>query len=191
MSFLCGVNDHCAQGSVLMRGYQASDSFHYVDASPGEAEDPAVFDAEHPARVEVDAVGTARDAVDPKVANDDDVVAPALTLIRALHSQNRGDLAAAAVKRDRLRDGHRAEAAGVECVDLAARRGLGNRARPGLARRRATARVGVVTPRRTPRYASPNACAGVPSRRGVSIAPRTVSESASDFIRIADDKSSK
>ncbi|MEI9886387.1 MAG: hypothetical protein WDN08_07760 [Rhizomicrobium sp.] len=45
----------------------------------------------------------------------------------------------------RLGDRDRAEAAGIERVDLAARSGLGNRAGESLARRRAAARIDVVT----------------------------------------------
>src|SRR5262249_3083554 len=47
--------------------------------------------------------------------------------------------------------GHRAEAARIEHVDLAARGGLRDRAREGLARCRAAARIGVVAHARDPR----------------------------------------
>src|SRR5438045_9798661 len=52
--------------------------------------------------------------------------------------------------RDRLRDRHGAEAAGIEAVYFAARRGLRDRAGKGLARCGAAARVGVVAEPRNP-----------------------------------------
>ena len=68
--------------------------------------------------------------------------------VRSGHQHARFDVIGA--NRDRLGDGHGAETARIEDVDLAARGGLGNRARESLAWRSAAARICVVTDARDP-----------------------------------------
>ena len=54
------------------------------------------------------------------------------------------------IDRDRFGDGQRAEATGIEAVDLAVHGRLRDRTREGLARRRAAARIGVIADTRHP-----------------------------------------
>src|SRR5260370_1465644 len=65
--------------------------------------------------------------------------------------QNRGYLASSTVKGNGFRDGNSAEAAWIQRVDLTACGGLGNCARPCLARCRAAPRVGIIAHTRNPR----------------------------------------
>ena len=68
--------------------------------------------------------------------------------VRSGHQHARFDVIGA--NGDRLGDGHRAEAAGIEHADLAARGGPGDCARESLAWRSAAARIRVVTDTRDP-----------------------------------------
>src|SRR5438874_9168352 len=107
----------------------------------GEAVDLAVVDDQSPTGKKADAVDPRAEAIDVEAAKRDVVV----------HSGVHDDAVGAGSKhtrgytftgdRHRLRDRHGAEAAGIETVDFAARRGLRDRAGKGLAGRRAAARI--------------------------------------------------
>src|SRR5436190_4196222 len=107
-------------------------------------------------RAEVlDAVDAGRaEAVDADPAKDDRVAGIAGRQIDddAVEAGvgDAGNLAVAA-DRDRLRDRDGAETARIEHVDLAARGGLADRAREGLAGRGAAARIGIVADAGHPR----------------------------------------
>src|SRR5207237_1240526 len=126
----------------------------------GAAEDVDVSDLQPLARGKADTVdagvggvaAVAEQAVEPNVTQGHDVgrLGGDVDSVGA-RDQGGRDLAAAAVEGDRLRDGHGAEAAGIERVDLAAVRRLRDGARPGLARRGAAAWIGVVADAGDPR----------------------------------------
>ena len=122
-----------------------------VDAEARHAIDADITKVQRQAGEEADTIQTAADAIDGEILQhdlrgrrrvDDDAV-----------DQSREDAAAAgraAVDGDGLGDRDCAEAAGIECIDLAAGCGLADRARERLARGRAAAGIGVVTHARHP-----------------------------------------
>src|SRR5207302_10385326 len=107
-----------------------------------ETKNVAVLNEQLGATVEPDAVGArAVEPVDAQIAQDHGIAcARADVDAWGLRYQNTGDLAAAAVNRDRLGDCDGAEPAWVERIDLAACRGLRNGSGEGLARRGTAAR---------------------------------------------------
>src|SRR6185312_16422821 len=119
-----------------------------IEAIVREAEDIAIVDDELCTGKEPDAVDAAVArtgySIDPQVAEDDIVACSSLhdDAVGA-RDQHRGNLTAAAVDGHSLGDSDSAKAAGIERVDLAARRRLGDRAGKGLARCRAATRTDV------------------------------------------------
>ena len=129
---------------VLDKQPSAGRAARHVDAVVDEVMDPAVDDVDLQSREDIDAIQSGSQPLDVEAFEDDRVGRPRADddAIGAGHQY--AGLEALRADRDRLGDGHGAEAAGIEHVDLAGRGGLGDRARKGLARRRAAARVGVV-----------------------------------------------
>jgi hypothetical protein len=87
-----------------------------------------------------------------------------------------------AVDGDRFR-GHRAEPAGIQAVDLAIDGRLGDRARKGLARRRAAAWIGVIADTGHPdRLAW--ALAGVAARKTADVTPATANDTTCNLLMV-------
>src|SRR5205814_4999014 len=135
---------------VLDRHRRAASAQSDIDAIRGELVDLAIVDDQSLAGKKADAVEPRAGAIDVEAAKRDLVRRPGVhdDGIRAGNKHTRGYTFTG--DRDRLRDRHAAEAAGIETVDFAARRGLRDRAGKGLAGRRAAARVGVVADPRDP-----------------------------------------
>src|SRR5437762_6500683 len=116
----------------------------------GEAVDLAVVDDQSPTGKKADAVEPRAEAIDVEAAKRDAVRRSGVhdDAVGAGSKHTRGYTFTG--DRHRLRDRHGAEAAGIETVDFAARRGPRDRAGKGLARRGAAARVGVVADPRDP-----------------------------------------
>jgi hypothetical protein len=111
-----------------------------------EFADTALFDVKGAAGNEPDAVQR-RDrhrADEIKAAQHHDIVHASIDNDAIAAADDDASLDVGAVDRHRLGDGHGAEAAGIDAVDLAAGGGLRNRSGEGLAGRRAAARIGVV-----------------------------------------------
>src|SRR5207245_9410560 len=110
----------------------------------GELVDLAIVDDQSLAGKKADAVEPRAEAIDVEAAKRDLVRRSGVhdDAIAAGSKHTRGH--AFTGDRNRLRDRHGAEAAGIEAVYFAARRGLRARAGKGLPRRGAAARRGVV-----------------------------------------------
>ena len=130
---------------VIDEGMAAVRAARHIDAVPGEMPDRAADDIDLFAGGNAHAIKARPEPLDVEPFKHDLVGRPGTDddAVRSGHQHARFDVIGA--NGDRLGDGHRAEAAGIEHVDLAARGGLGNRARESLAWRRAAARICVVT----------------------------------------------
>src|SRR2546423_5651051 len=107
----------------------------------GEAVDLAVVDDQSPAGKKADAVEPVPKAIDVKPAKRD-VVACSRVHDDTIHEGSKHTRGHAVTgDRHRLRDRHGTEAAGIETVYFAVRRGLRDRAGKGLARCGAAARI--------------------------------------------------
>src|SRR5437764_10915769 len=114
----------------------------------GEAVDLAIVDDQSLAGKKADAVEPRAEAIDVEAAKRDLVRRSGVhdDAVGAGSKHTRGH--AFTGDRNRLRDRHGAEAAGIEAVYFAARRGLRDRAGKGLARCGAAARFGLGADRR-------------------------------------------
>jgi hypothetical protein len=130
---------------VIDEGMASVRAARHIDAVPGEIPDRAADDIDLFAGGNAHAIKARPKPLDVEPFKHDLVGCPGTDddTVRSRHQHARFDVIGA--NGDRLGDGNRAEAAGIEHVDLAARGGLGNRARESLAWRRAAARICVVT----------------------------------------------
>ena len=135
---------------VIDEGVPAGRAARHINAVLGEMPDRASDDIDLPAGEHAHAMKAGPEPLDVEPFKHDPVGRRGAddNAVRSGHQHARFDVIGA--NGDRLGDGHRAEAAGIEHVDLAARGGLGNRARESLAWRSAAARICVVTDARDP-----------------------------------------
>ena len=144
------VEDRGVLNDQLSRG-RAAGARRERYAGRGEALHHAIFDVQPRTAGEHDAGGAGRiDAVEDQSAQMDHVAGAGADDDAA--GAGGGDHAGAAdgvtEDGDRLGDGHRAEVAGIEHIDLAAGTGLRQRRGEGQAGRHARARIGIAAQRR-------------------------------------------
>lgn len=117
----------------------------YVDATSGEAGDEAVLDAQLCSDKKPDTVEAGAEAVDRYATQEHLVAGPSVDNNNSVEprGQDRTE-GAGTVDRNRLGNGHGAEPAAIEAIDLASCGSLGDGAGKSLTRCRKAARIGIV-----------------------------------------------